>query len=444
MATPGKPTNKKASAASPPASGDRLQKFLASCGISSRRAAEELIVQGRVEVNGQVITQLGTRVDPAVDEVRLDGEKLRGPGERLVLLLHKPVGYLCTVSDPEHRQLVYSLVPKDLALRSIGRLDFNTEGVLLFTNDGALAERIGHARFSVQRVYEARVRGVPSADTLAQLQRGVRLEDGLARAENAAIVKQTEQNAWVRLTLVEGRYREVRRMLERVGHPVVRLRRIAYAGLGVGELKAGQWRLLSPSEIEQLERKGHVGAFELPPDPRRKGNWVQTSKLPAKAPRSQSAAPSSAPKRPAKPARDVPADKPDRRRSSNRNSTNELPRDPQATRRPPRRADTGRPAAPRDNPGRSGGARPGAPRDNPGRSGSARPAPAPRTSGHGRPSTRKDSNELPRTPGATRRPTRPADGGRAAPSREGGTRGGPGRSGAPPRGNGGGRPRRTP
>ncbi len=256
--------------AKPPKSGERLQKFLSRCGIASRRAAEELIVQGRVEINGNVADQLGVRVDPFGDEVRLDGERLKMPAKRLLLVLNKPVGFLCAASDPEGRPLVYHLVPKDQALRSIGRLDFNTEGVLLFTNDGDLAERLGHARYAVQRVYEARVRGIPTEETLARLRQGVRLEDGPARAEQVDLVKQTESNAWLRLTLTEGRNREVRRLLERVGHPVVRLRRVSFAGVTAAGLALGQWKTLEDNEIEQLRTRGHIGAFELPPDPRRK------------------------------------------------------------------------------------------------------------------------------------------------------------------------------
>lgn len=254
------------------AGGERLQKFLAACGIASRRACEQLILDGRVDVNGVTVTELGVRVDPAEDDIRLDGERLRVAAQCTVLVLNKPVGYLSAASDPEGRPLVYHLVPRDLALRSIGRLDFNTEGVLLFTNDGALAERLGHARYSVQRVYEARVRGIPSEETLARLRMGVRLEDGPARAEQVDVVKSTDKNAWLRLTLTEGRNREVRRLLERVGHPVVRLRRVSFAGVTAGELSLGQWRLLDDKAIHQLRTRGHVGAFELPPDPRKKGS----------------------------------------------------------------------------------------------------------------------------------------------------------------------------
>ena len=251
--------------------GTRLNKYLAQAAHVSRRDADELITQGRVDVNGVTVTDLGSRVELGKHVVSLDGEKLKLPDATMTIVLNKPVGFLCSASDPEGRPLVYTLVPKGLGLHTVGRLDFNTEGVIVLTTDGDLAERLGHARYSVQRVYEARVRGVPSEETLAKLRRGVRLEDGPARAESAEVVAQTEKNAWVRLVLVEGRNREVRRLMERVGHPVMRLRRVAFAGLTLAGLKPGQWRTLDEAEVAQLESRGHVGPFELPPDPRRKG-----------------------------------------------------------------------------------------------------------------------------------------------------------------------------
>ena len=263
--------------------GERLNKFLANASALSRRAAEELIEQGRVEIDGKLVTDLGARVDPTRQAVTVDGEKLRAREGRLAIVLNKPVGYLCTASDPEGRRLVYSLVPQGLGLHTVGRLDFNTEGVILLTTDGDLAERLGHARYSVQRVYEARVRGVPTEETLAKLRRGVRLEDGPARAESAEVIAQTDKNAWVRLVLVEGRNREVRRLMERVGHPVMRLRRVAFAGLTTRGLKLGEWRPLTDAEMEQLQGRGHVGSFELPPDPRRRGQTAGQKRVTRKA-----------------------------------------------------------------------------------------------------------------------------------------------------------------
>lgn len=267
MSDPGK---KPATAARAPHT-ERLQKILSRAGIASRRAAEELIAGGRIEVNGRTVTQPGTCVDPLTDVVTFDGERVRMPPRRVVLVLHKPRGTLCSESDPEGRPLVHHLVPDGLALRTVGRLDFNTEGVLLFTNDGNLAQRLSHPRFGVQRVYEARVRGIPDDETRARLVRGVMLDDGLARVEFAHVVRKTAVNAWLRLALTEGRNREVRRLLERVGHPVMRLRRVRYAGITVEGVDPGKWRELSDREIEELEERGQVGAFELPPDPRARG-----------------------------------------------------------------------------------------------------------------------------------------------------------------------------
>lgn len=270
--------------------GERLQRYLSRCGVASRRAAEELISQGRVDVNGTTVDQLGARVLPG-DEVRVDGERVKAPSDRFVVLLHKPVGVLCSRDDPEHRPLVYGLLPPDPTLRSIGRLDFHTEGVLLFTNDGDLAERLAHPRHGIERVYEARVRGVPTPETLARLVRGVVLDDGPARVIAAETIKTTDKNAWVRLTLQEGRNREVRRILERVGHPVMRLRRVRFAGLALEGLKQGAWRTLDESEIEQLEQRGHVGPFGMPPDPRRRGVRAAGVAAAAGAPRPVERAP---------------------------------------------------------------------------------------------------------------------------------------------------------
>ena len=249
-----------------PVAGDRIQKLLSRAGIASRRASEELITDGRVTINGEKAS-LGMRVLPG-DELRLDGELVSPPERMMVFLLNKPVGTLCSEQDPEGRPLVHHLLPDNLALRLVGRLDFNTEGVLLLTNDGELANRLSHPRHGVLREYEARVRGIPTAEVIAKLIRGVTLDDGPARVESARVVKQTDRNAWLSLTLTEGRNREVRRLLERVGHPVMRLRRVRFAGLDRGDLGPGNWRILLDREVDDLRERGHVGSFELPPDPR--------------------------------------------------------------------------------------------------------------------------------------------------------------------------------
>ena len=265
-------TNKSANSAPTTEGGPvRVQKVLSRAGITSRRGAEQLILDGRVSVNGVVIEQLGTKVTVGVDDLRVDGERIGAPPAAVVLVLNKPVGTLCSESDPERRPLVHHLVPKDLALHTVGRLDFNTEGVLLFTNDGDLSVKLSHPRYGVHRTYEARVRGIPTEETLDRLVQGVLLDDGQARVESVQVIKTTDRNAWVRLTLTEGRNREVRRLMERVGHPVMRLRRTRFAGITAEGLSGGQWRLLGDDEVRQLRERGHFGSFDLPPDPRRRG-----------------------------------------------------------------------------------------------------------------------------------------------------------------------------
>lgn len=247
---------------------ERVQKVLSRCGIASRRASEALMRQGRIEVNGKVVA-VGAQMRPGIDELRFDGEVVSAAPKAIVVLLNKPVGTLCSEKDPDGRPLVHHLVPPQLALRLVGRLDFNTEGVLLMTNDGGLSNKLSHPRHGVLRVYEARVRGIPSHETIARLVKGVVLDDGPARVENARVVKKTDRNAWVRLTLTEGRNREVRRLMEKVGHPVMRLRRVQFAGLGSEGMAPGQWRVLHDHEVEELRERGHIGAFEMPPDPRK-------------------------------------------------------------------------------------------------------------------------------------------------------------------------------
>ncbi|MCO4760767.1 MAG: rRNA pseudouridine synthase [Myxococcales bacterium] len=262
-----------------PADGERLQKVLSRRGVASRRGSEQLIADGRVTVNGVVVTEMGVRVNAATDDIRVDDERIKSPPRTVVLVLNKPVGTLCSENDPERRPLVHHLVPREMALRTVGRLDFNTEGVLLFTNDGDLALRLSHPRHGVQRTYDARVRGIPNEETLNRLVRGVQLDDGPAHVESVQVVKRTDRNAWVRLTLTEGRNREVRRLMERVGHPVMRLRRIRFAGVAAEGLKPGQWRELIPEEVEQLRERGHLGGFQLPPDPRRRNARVGGAKV---------------------------------------------------------------------------------------------------------------------------------------------------------------------
>ncbi len=230
---------------------ERLQKSLARAGYGSRRFCEKLIESGRVMVNGQVAV-LGQTVDPAQDELRVDGCPVTSEPFRHVLL-HKPAGVVTTRRDPQGRTTVMDLVPPDMShLHPVGRLDQDSEGLLLLTNDGPLTFFLTHPRYQVPRVYRALVRGRPSPGTLARLRDGVRLEEGWARAEQVVLRQREGNGYWVQLTLREGRKRQVRRMWEKVEHPVMRLIRVQMGPLDLGQLPPGSFRPLTPVELQSL------------------------------------------------------------------------------------------------------------------------------------------------------------------------------------------------
>lgn len=217
--------------------------------------------QGRVRVNGEVVKELGSRIDPESDEVEVDGRAVRPPPLRWVLF-HKPRGALTTRDDPHGRTTVYDVLPDDLGiLRYVGRLDMDSEGLLLMTNEGEAIHRLLHPSYEVEREYRATVEGRPDGETLRRLQRGVELEDGPARAVSARQVEEVGHGAVLALVLREGRKREVRRMCAAVGHPVTHLRRVRYGPVELGDLGPGEWRDLEPAEIRALRR-----TVELEPD----------------------------------------------------------------------------------------------------------------------------------------------------------------------------------
>lgn len=234
----------------------RLQKFLSRAGVASRREAESLMAQGRVRVNAEVAVTPGTKVEPGRDRVELDGRLVRWDPIRWIAL-NKPRGTVTTRKDPRGRDTVYGLLPKDARrLRYVGRLDRDTEGLLIFTNDGDASHALLHPSSEVPREYRALVRGVPGKDALSALSRGVELDDGPARAEQVRLLKEVRGGALLTLVLREGRKREVRRLLEAVGHPVRRLRRIRFGPLELGGLETGGWRELTPGEVRALRRAG--------------------------------------------------------------------------------------------------------------------------------------------------------------------------------------------
>ncbi len=240
---------------------ERLQKLIAAAGVASRRHAEELITAGRVTVNGEVVKELGTKADPSKDHIKVNG-KLINPQlqsrEKVYVLLNKPRGYLSSVSDPEGRPLVTELLPHSLGrLYPVGRLDFNTEGLLLLTNDGDFTNFITSAKNRVDKVYEVKVKGVPPDAAIERLRRGIRLDDG-TRTAPAKITKlhETATNAWFEVLLHQGRNQQVRRMFELIGHSVLKLRRVRIGFLTDDSLKPKEWRLLSPAEAARLMRGG--------------------------------------------------------------------------------------------------------------------------------------------------------------------------------------------
>jgi 23S rRNA pseudouridine2605 synthase len=242
-------------------SGERLQKVLARAGLGSRRVGEELIAEGRVTVNGSV-AELGCRVHPDVDLVEVDGAPIGIRPGLVHYLLNKPTGVVTTASDPQGRPTALSLVPPEPRVFTVGRLDLDTEGMLLLTNDGELAHRIAHPSQGVEKEYLAEVRGRPSRGELRRLREGVQLDDGPTAPAEVALVAPT----LVRLTIHEGRNRQVRRMLDAVGHPVVRLIRTRIGPLADRRLTPGSWRSLSAEEVRALER-----AVAQPPGPGRPG-----------------------------------------------------------------------------------------------------------------------------------------------------------------------------
>jgi pseudouridine synthase len=265
----------------------RLQKILSAAGIASRRAAEEYIAQGRVMVNGKTVTELGTKADPDTDDIRVDGRRVKTPQRRRYLLLYKPRGYITTRSDPQRRPTVIDLLEKGGVreyVYPVGRLDYDSEGLLLLTSDGELSARLTHPSHGVEREYEVRVRGVPDDHDLDRLSRGISLEGrrtAPARVELRKVIDaESGQQALLTFVIREGRNRQVRDMCDAIGHPVVRLRRVRIGPIVDERIRPGEFRDLSAAEVAQLERAAARGGVTT----------AERSRLTAARPRSESTA----------------------------------------------------------------------------------------------------------------------------------------------------------
>jgi pseudouridine synthase len=233
----------------------RLQKFLALSGVASRRRAEEIIKSGRVQVDGKVVTEMGVRINPDTQVVHCDHMLIEPTGKEayVYILLNKPRGYVTTVSDPQGRPIVTSLI-KDITARvyPVGRLDLDTEGALLMTNDGELAHKILHPKFETNKTYEVLVKGIPSRHKIDSLKKGIMLDGKKTWPARIIYVKQKEQNTLFRITIHEGRKRQIRKMFQAVSHPVLHLKRTAYGQLTLGSLKSGSYRFLRTNELKKI------------------------------------------------------------------------------------------------------------------------------------------------------------------------------------------------
>lgn len=249
-----------------PGESQRLQKIIAAAGLASRRQAEQFILDGRVQLNGTVVTELGTKADPSHDHIRVDGKLLHGPARPRYYVVNKPKGYVTTVSDPQHRPTVMQLVAREGArLYPVGRLDFHSEGLLLMTNDGELAHRLMQAATGIEKTYLVKISGQPTEGQIEQLRRGIMIErarepgQGRVMTAPAAIrMFRAGENPWFEVKLIEGRNRQLRKMFEEIGHAVEKIRRIGYGPL-VLDITPGEYRELEAVEIEALHRVTKLG-----------------------------------------------------------------------------------------------------------------------------------------------------------------------------------------
>ena len=247
---------------------ERLQKIIARAGLASRREAERWIVEGRITVNGTVVDKLGSQADPAKDSIKIDGKRIKSAAAPLYYALHKPPGVITTLNDPQHRPDLTPYVARLGEKRRIfpvGRLDFNTTGLLLLTNDGEMAMRLAHPRYGVAKVYRVKLSACPTEEELNELRKGIRLEDGMTAPARVRVIDKLRKNAWVEIEVHEGKKREVRRMFEALNYFVEKLIRIKVGPITLGDLPVGELRRLYQGEVMALKvavglaRPGHAG-----------------------------------------------------------------------------------------------------------------------------------------------------------------------------------------
>ena len=233
----------------------RLNRYLSMCGVTSRRKADELIKAGRVRVNGEVVRDLGVKIDPEVDRVEVDGKEVTQPPKRYIIL-NKPAGYLTQLGPSQSGKRTLDELLRDVPVRVFpaGRLDYNTEGLLFLTNDGELANRVLHPRYKLPKVYHALVKGKVGRNRLRSLARGAELEDGFAKPDSVRILGYRDGNTLIEITFHEGRKHIVKRYMAKMGHPVIKLKRVAIGPLRLGNLPSGKWRDLTESELRKLRR----------------------------------------------------------------------------------------------------------------------------------------------------------------------------------------------
>ncbi len=233
----------------------RLNQIIASAGLTSRRKADEWITAGRVSVNGSPVRKLGTKAVWGTDSIMVDGKEIPGPSERIYVMMNKPFGYICALEEPEGRRLVTDLLEGiSTRIYPVGRLDFDSLGLLLLTNDGQLTNRLTHPRYGLPRTYKATIEGSISDEALKKLTRGVNLDDGPSGPSKVAVVSRKGRQSVVRITITQGRNRQVRRMISAVGYDVVHLIRTGFGTLMLGDLKLGRYRHIEDQELRDLKR----------------------------------------------------------------------------------------------------------------------------------------------------------------------------------------------